>query len=151
MTDSISKILTVYEDSESFAEISKCAALPQSVTPAAIQADANSIDFLRFWTEESWKDAVAMAMTADVIIVSLSGRSDLPVPVKRWMECWPRHQRAKHDALVVVVGRGERDCPRQKALVSYFRQIAAAHGLDFFCNRDLEQASALSFAGFEPN
>src|ERR1700688_4016688 len=67
-----------------------------------VKTDNTMFDFSLFWKEHSWAHAVKAATKADIIIVSVSGHVDLPVPVKRWMESWPRFDPANQIALVIV-------------------------------------------------
>jgi len=143
MNGSNTKIITAYEDSKCFAEIGKCADLLEFTGGIPAPEESNAIDFSRFWTEQTWGTAVMASLTVNLIIVSLSGRADLPMPVQRWMESLPHYEPVNHPALVVVFGGEEACVPKQNALISYFQQIAESHGLDFFCNR-LEPQTSLS-------
>jgi hypothetical protein len=131
-----SKIFIAYEDSDSFSEISRFDAFPENMPRIPNKEERDTVNFSEFWAEKSWGQAAAAATTADLIIVSLSGRSDLPVPVQRWMESWPNYEQASHTTLVVVFGTEPTDGSRQNVLISYFQQIAKNHGLDFLCNCD---------------
>ena len=93
------------------------------------------VGFAAFWAEKSWRDAVTAVMAADLIIISLSGRGDLPVPVQRWMDTWPLYKRASHTTLVVVFGTEAPEGLRRDVLTAYFQQVAETHGLDFQCSR----------------
>ena len=131
-----SKIFIAYEDSDSFSAISKSAILPGTVAQIPNQEEMDALVFSEFWAEKSWANAVTAVTRANVIVVSLSGRTDLPVPVQRWMETWPNYEQVNHTTLVVVFGTEPTDDSTQNVLLSYFRQIAANHGLDFVCNCD---------------
>jgi hypothetical protein len=139
-----STIFVAYEDSDSLSAVSKCDVFPGAMPPipareeteadAGTRASARALDFTHFWAEKSWANAVEAVNGADVIVVSLSGRADLPVPVRRWMESWPHYEQASHTTLVVVFGTESTEDSRQNVLISYFQQIAQSHGLDFLCN-----------------
>lgn len=86
MLKASSKVFIAYEDSDSFSAISKVAVLPEAMPQIPNKEEMDAVNFSGFWAEQSWGNAVMAATTADVIIVSLSGRMDLPVPVRRWME-----------------------------------------------------------------
>jgi hypothetical protein len=133
MSKADSKILIACEDSESFSAISKF-----EIFPAWMHGSEaiDVVNFSQFWEEQSWGKAVNAATGADRIIVSLSGRMDLPVPVRRWMESWRNYEHANHVTLVVVFGSGPGDGPRQNVLRPYFQQIAEDHGMDFLCHYD---------------
>lgn len=96
----------------------------------------DTVNFSEFWMEKSWGHAVTAVTEADVIIVSLSGRTDLPVPVRRWMDTWPNYKQMNHITLVVVFGSEAAEGTAQNVLISYFQEIAKEHGLDFLCHRE---------------
>jgi hypothetical protein len=152
-----SRIFIAYEDSESFSAISKSDILPGP----SEREGMDSVGFPAFWAEKSWRDAVTAVIAADMIIISLSGRGDLPVPVQRWMDTWPLYKRASHTTLVVVFATEAPDESRQDALTAYFQQVAETHCLDFQCSRagakptsrdpqPLERADQLSELYSEP-
>ncbi|HEV2693915.1 MAG TPA: hypothetical protein VG347_13560, partial [Verrucomicrobiae bacterium] len=117
----------------------------------SVQADNTQLDFSHFWQEQSWTTAVHAATEADIIVVSLSGRVDLPVPVKRWMETWPQHGRANQAALVVVFESGREELPAQNDLITYCQKLAEQHGLSFFCNRGGMPSFAGELSAFQSN
>lgn len=134
-----SKIFIAYEDSDSFSAISKSDVVRVDQIPN--QEEMNTVVFSEFWMEKSWATAVTAVTSANMIIVSLSGRMDLPVPVRRWMETWPKYEQVNHTTLVVVFGTESTDDAWQNVLISYFKEIAQSHGLDFLCNcRSCESA-----------
>ena len=130
-----SKIFVAYEDADSFSEISKFDVFPEAMTQTPNQEKMNAVTFSELWAEKPWVNAVSAVTTADIIVVSLSGRSDLPVPVRRWMESWPNYEHTSHPTLVVVFGDDSANESRQN-VISYFQQIAVSHGLEFLCNCD---------------
>jgi hypothetical protein len=129
-----SKIFVAYEDADSFSAIPKFHGFPEAMPQIPNQEEMDTVVFSEFWTEKSWANAVTAVTGADMIIVSLSGRADLPVPVQRWMESWPNYEPASHPTLVVVFGTELTEDSRQNVLISYFQKIAENHGLDFLCN-----------------
>jgi hypothetical protein len=129
-----SKIFVACEDSDSFSAISKLDVFPGAMPQ--ITDKEETIVFSEFWAEKSWANAVTAVTGANIIIVSLSGHADLPVPVRRWMDAWPNYDHASHTTLVVVFGAEPADSSRQNVLISYFQKIAENHGLDFLCNCD---------------
>jgi hypothetical protein len=129
-----SKFFVACEDSDSFSAISKLDVFPEAMP--RIPNKEETIVFSEFWAEKSWANAVTAVTGANIIIVSLSGHMDLPVPVRRWMETWPNYEQASHTTLVVVFGTEPTDSSRQNVLISYFPKIAENHGLDFLCNCD---------------
>jgi hypothetical protein len=118
------KIFVAYEDAGSFAAVSGIGG----------KEKVDAFSFSGFWNEQSWGNAVTAANQADVIIVSLSGQANLPVPVRRWMENLPDYKHENHNALVVMFGNEAADRTKQNVLISFFQQIAESHGLDFVCH-----------------
>ena len=138
-----SKIFIAYEDADSFSEISKFDVFPEVMPQIPDREKMDAVTFSEFWAEKPWANAVTAVTTANIIIVSLSGRTDLPIPVRRWMESWPNYEQASHPTLVVVFGAAPMDGLKQNVIISYFQQIAQNHGLDFVCN--CNGAKSLSF------
>lgn len=136
MSKAGSKILIAYEDIESFSALSQFEVFPGSMHRISNNEATDSVSFSQFWMEQSWGNAVKTATGAEIIVVSLSGHMELPVPVKRWMESWPNHEQEEHVTLVVVFGADEKDEPRRDVLISYFQRIAEDHGLVFHCHRN---------------
>jgi hypothetical protein len=134
MSKAGSKILIAYEDSESFSALSKFEVFPGSMHRISDNEATDSVSFSQFWMEQSWGNAVKTATGAEIIVVSLSGHMELPVPVKRWMETWPNYEQEERVTLVVVLGADEKDESKRDVLVSYFQRIAEDHGLDFLCH-----------------
>ena len=147
------KVLTVYEDPETQAKIANLEPLFNSLPRMKDQEQtvSSAIDFSLFWQAQFWGEAVAAAISADIIVVSLSGKTDLPVPVQRWMESWPHYGQPNHPTLVVVFDAMLESDPKQDTLRSYFQKTAELHGLEFMCRR-LETPKASSQpAGFQAN
>jgi hypothetical protein len=136
MSRADSKIFIAYEDSGSFSAISKFESFLGAVSPIPNREKTDVLNFSEFWAEESWARAVTAVTRADMIIVSLSGSMDLPVPVRRWMEAWPNYEQVNHVTLVVVFKDELTDGVRQNVLISYFQEVAKNHGLDFLCPCD---------------
>ena len=130
------KIFTVYESPGGFAEISELESLFEAMPGIETeeQMEVEAVDFADFWTEQAWEDAVVAANSADLIVVSLSGGAELPMPVQRWMETWPCARLADQKTLVVVFTAERSGCPKQAALTVHFQKIAERHGLEFICN-----------------
>jgi hypothetical protein len=131
-----SKFFVAYEDADSLSEISKFDVFPEAMPVIPNQEKMNVIIFSEFWAEKPWANAVRAVTTADIIVVSLSGRMDLPVPVRRWMESLPNYEQTSHPTLVVVFGDDSANESRHNVIISYFQQIAESHGLEFVCNCD---------------
>lgn len=139
------KILSVYESRDTLLGIPS---LENLINLPEIRneelAEATAVDFSHFWTEKSWQNAVTAARGADVIVITLSGSAELPMPVQRWAENWPYRQSTDHTTLVVNFAYKDSECPKQAALMAFFQQIAGLHGLEFICH-DLPVPSAVGF------
>jgi hypothetical protein len=129
------KVFIVYEDPDSFAAISGCAVFPENLPQIPRPEEMAAVNFSEFWVEQTWGTAVRAVTGVNTIIFSLSGRMDLPVPVRRWMETWPNFEQTNHTTLIVVFQGEPVDGSKQNVLVSYFQRIAENHGLDFLCHR----------------
>lgn len=125
------KIFIAYEDAGSFAAISQVAVVSENMPQIPHHEEMDAVNFSEFWAEQTWDTAVQAVAGVETIIFSLSGLMDLPVPVRRWVETWPKFERIHHASLVVVFQNEPVDGSKQKALISYFQQIAENHGLDF--------------------
>ena len=144
------KVLTVYGDPEAQRKTTHLEHLFNALPRMKDQEQVvnSAIDFSLFWQAQFWGEAVTAAISADVIVVSLSGRTDLPVPVQRWMESWPHYERSSHTTLVVAFDAKLENDPKQDTLRSYFQKTAELHGLEFMwgCIEASESASQpLSF------
>jgi hypothetical protein len=136
MLNSNSKFIVACEDAASFAGI------PEGMPRIPKKEEMDTVNFSEFWNEQSWGKAVTAATTADIIIVSLSGRMDLPIPVRRWMESWPNYEQLNHPTLIVVIESQEVEDSRQNALISYFQKVAENHGMGFLCHCDVAKEFA---------
>lgn len=81
------------------------------------------------------KQAAAEAADADMIILSLAGRNELPADVKQMLEHLPTRSASGQAALVVLIGNAE-DAIQPPSDLRYLKELAEQRGLDFFCNRD---------------
>jgi len=144
MLNSNSKFIVACEGAASFAGI------PQGMPRIPKKEEMDTVDFSEFWNEQSWATAVTAATTADIIIVSVSGRMDLPIPVRRWMESWPNYEQQNHPTLVVVIENEEAEGSKQNILVSYFQKIAEEHGMGFLCHCDSAKEFAKAPEALEP-
>jgi hypothetical protein len=134
MLNSNSKFIVACENTASFAGIP--AVFPENLPRIPNREEMDTVNFSEFWDERSWGNAVTAATTAHIIIVSLSGRMDLPIPVRRWMESWPNYEPQNHPTLIVVIENEEAEASKQNVLISYFQKIAENHGMGFLCHCD---------------
>ena len=79
--------------------------------------------------------AVMEAASAEMIIVSLNGGSELPDHVKSWAEKLPIRTDTGQTALVALIGSNGRVGPSWEEDVAYLQDIAEGRGMDFFCNQ----------------
>ncbi len=73
--------------------------------------------------------AVSAAAAADIVIFALSGRNELPAPVREWIEMWAWFIEDANPALVSLFAssNGESGTIRE-----YLRSVTARKHLDFF-------------------
>lgn len=73
---------------------------------------------------------------ADMIVLSASGRSDLPAHVRNWIRSWIPWKKGRSDALVAVLDEQSPLSATAAQLRNYLRRKAEQTGMDFFCNAD---------------
>ena len=71
------------------------------------------------------------AAMADIIIVSCRGGSELPDPVKRWIELWLAEKRATF-ALVAWLDRPQDHLFQSREVRDYLAGVAKRGGMEFF-------------------
>ena len=78
------------------------------------------------------EQAAVEAAAADVIIVSVHGRSALPAEVRAWLKRWLCHKERRPYALGVLLDSGEASQGGENPVVGYMQQVAATAGADVF-------------------
>jgi hypothetical protein len=129
------KIFTVLENLTAYAEVTKIHSLLQNACGVGQHSECLMMDFSLFNHEPSWEQAVKEAGTADAIIISITGASELPAPIQRWIDNWKNRVLPNETTLIIVLGPESRDPVQEQTLLGHFQAMAAKHGLDLFCNR----------------
>ncbi len=78
------------------------------------------------------EQAAREGAAADVIILSVHGRSALPVEVETWLGSWRRHKQPRAYALGVLLDAAEVSQGSENPVVSYMQQVASDAGVDLF-------------------
>ena len=137
-------VLVAYED---FATGNHALRMFERIFPA-------SSGLSRFTTQNVWKFdlleiakfqemAAEEAASADMIILSLHGKSGLPRAVKRWMDTWVLKRKYDTGALVVLMDSTKRE--RGIAgiqMETYLQTCAFRAEMDFFLEGTMEPISA---------
>jgi hypothetical protein len=114
-----------------------------------VEISASFWNFLLFKHEALRRQAVIEAGEADMIVVSRSGRDPLPAELKDWMAEWPLRRQMGTAALVALEDPAEGG-QQDKVGIVHMRTVAEQCGLDFFCNRGLDEAPAEETEPLEP-
>jgi hypothetical protein len=80
-------------------------------------------------------DAARATARADVIVVSVHDRQELPQECSRWVGAWLPHRLQVSGALVGLIVASGRTGVRSDLAEEYLRGIARGAGLDFFSAR----------------
>ena len=122
------KAVLIYENFEAglfarwFSERLVCA------SDIALKEQMWNFDVLRI--REVRNAAASAARKADVVILSVSGRAELPVTIRAWLDLWLWLLDKEHPALVALFeSSASRNIPSIRA---YLSNIARRDGIDFF-------------------
>jgi hypothetical protein len=104
--------------------------------PESLRANAKLST--KLWRTELLSDpflceqAAREAAAADVVILSMHGRSALPAEVQAWLRCWLRHKEERPYALGLLLDPTEVNEGRGNPVVDYMQQLAATARVDLF-------------------
>jgi hypothetical protein len=84
-----------------------------------------------------WKQALAEAADADMIVVSTGGNTELPACIRSWLEQVLARIKDGPVALVALLD-GRRENAAASPPARYLRQLAEQRGADYFCNLDFQ-------------
>jgi alpha-L-fucosidase len=78
-------------------------------------------------------DAATAAKQADLMIVSVSGRTELPGSVRAWLDMWLELLDDEHPALVAFFNTAA--SPKMPSIRAYLSTIAERAGIAFFLHK----------------
>lgn len=78
------------------------------------------------------EQAIVEASAADVMILSVHGRGELPDGVCKWLSGWLSRREKQPCALGVLLDAGDLDQGRKSPVISYMQRVAAAAQADLF-------------------
>jgi hypothetical protein len=81
------------------------------------------------------KTAAKAAAQADLVILSMCGKCQLPPEVKNWIERWPSLITDSNPAVAVLVENHQPNCSATTWTLSYLRSVADRYGLSLFTQR----------------
>ncbi len=93
---------------------------------------------------DSRRAAAHASSLADVVIVSASGREQIPASFRQWMEAWMQPDHCGRAALFALFGEHIGD--GALSVASYLRRKTILNGVDFFCHPSID-GGALRQAG----
>jgi hypothetical protein len=85
---------------------------------------------------DSRRAAAHASTLADVVIVSASGREQIPASFRQWMEAWMQLDQCGRAALFALFGEHIGDSALSVA--GYLRHKTVLNGIDFFCHPPIE-------------
>lgn len=92
---------------------------------------------------DSRRAAANASSLADVVIVSASGREEIPPTFRHWLDAWLQLDQCGRAALFALFGEHVGDGARSVA--GYLRRKTILNGIDFFCHPPID-GSALGHA-----
>jgi CheY-like chemotaxis protein len=95
------------------------------------QIKKNKWDFDRLYIPEIRNLAASAAADADIVFFSVSGKKDLPVEIRAWVEMWSWLIDNNKPILAAIFGESP-ETTHVPVIRSYLRTIAAAKRIDYF-------------------
>ena len=81
------------------------------------------------------KTAAKAAALADLVILSMCRKCQLPPEVKDWIERWPSLITDSNPAVAALVENHESNCGEATRTLSYLRNVADRYGLSLFTHK----------------
>jgi len=143
------QIVIVYENLVSAARALRACEFLRGEIGGAVSLEVNVWKMAVLEDSDSRRFASVAASRADVVIVSASGRCEIPDAFRQWVESWTRIESGARPAVFTLfgdhVGEGA------VSVASFLRAKTASRGIDFFCHPpldagDLRRASPLQHA-----
>lgn len=78
------------------------------------------------------KLAVESAAEADFVILSLHGKTGLPVDIRDWIETWSKLIIGKGPALIALIDKSTRRGGTNASALAYLKRVAQRNKVDFF-------------------
>jgi len=139
-----------YEEGKDFRVVIACE--DSSTAPSACEVlemieqnlKAEGRLFYQWWNFEllaitSLRDlAAAEAATADMILIDIHDRRELPRMVTEWMNQWLGRRKDRPGALVAVVDSDLKKPAASREIISQLKQAAAVGHMDFFASQAME-------------
>jgi hypothetical protein len=85
---------------------------------------------------DSRRAAANASSLADVVIVSASGREEIPSPFRQWVDAWLQLDQCGRAALFALFGEHLGD--GALSVASYLRRKTILNGIDFFCHPPID-------------
>jgi hypothetical protein len=87
-------------------------------------------------------DSTAQAAAqADLVIVSLHGKVELPDEIRNWIEEWPRLIVDRDPALVALLDKPQKRRGTAASTLAYLRSVADRYGVSFFAHTTFSTAT----------
>lgn len=87
---------------------------------------------------DSRRAAANASSLADVVIVSASGREEIPTPFRQWVEAWLQLDQCGRAAMFALFGDHIGD--GALSVAAYLQRKTILNGIDFFCHPPIDQS-----------
>jgi hypothetical protein len=144
----IFRIVIVYENLVSAARALRACEFLRGEIGDTVSLDVNVWKIAILEDSDSRRFAGIAAAQADVVIVSTSGREEIPGAFRVWVESWTRMENGGRPAVFTLFGDhiGE----GAFSIASFLREKTALRGIEFFCHPPLDSSGLRSASPLQP-
>lgn len=130
------QIVIVYENLVSAARALRACEFLQHEIGETVSVDVNVWKMEILEDGDSRRAAANASSLADVVIVSASGRKDIPCAFRLWVEAWLQLDQCGRAALFALFGEHIGD--GALSVAGYLRRKTVLNGIDFFCHPPID-------------
>ncbi len=131
------QIVIVYENLVSAARALRACEFLRREIGDTVSVDVNVWRMGILEDGDSRRAAANASSLADVVIVSASGRDEIPVAFRQWVEAWLQLDQCGRAALFALFGDHVGD--GALSMAGYLRRKTILHGIDFFCHPPIDE------------
>ncbi len=131
------QIVIVYENLVSAARALRASEFLRREIGDTVSVEVNVWRLGLFEDGDSRRAAANASSLADVVIVSASGREEIPVAFRQWVEAWLQLDQCGRAALFALFGDHVSD--GALSMAGYLRRKTILHGIDFFCHPPIDE------------
>jgi hypothetical protein len=142
------QIVIVYENLVSAARALRACEFLRGEIGGAVSLDVNVWKMAVLADGDSRRGAALAAAQADVVIVSASGREEIPDAFRLWVEAWLGMDHGARPAVFTLFGEHIGD--GALSVASFLRGKTSMRGIDFFCHPPLDTAGLQRAPALQP-